>query len=32
MRKRGHCPETVDRLIYQNPLRFLSQCPKFRVS
>ncbi len=31
MRRRGHTPEAVDRLIYQNPLQFLSQCPKFRL-
>jgi uncharacterized protein len=31
MRRRGHSPEAVDRLIYQNPLRFLSQCPKFSL-
>jgi len=29
MRRRGHSPEAVDRMIYQNPLRFLSQCPNF---
>ena len=29
MRRRGHSPQNVDRLIYENPLRFLSQCPKF---
>jgi uncharacterized protein len=31
MRRRGHNPEAVDRLIYQNPVRFLSQCPKFKL-
>ncbi|MHB8520766.1 MAG: TatD family hydrolase [Limisphaerales bacterium] len=31
MRRRGHNAEAVDRLVYQNPLKFLSQCPKFRV-
>jgi predicted metal-dependent TIM-barrel fold hydrolase len=30
LRRRGHSPEEVDRVIYQNPLRFLSQCPKFK--
>jgi len=30
MRRRGHSPEEMDRLIYGNPMRFLSQCPKFR--
>jgi uncharacterized protein len=29
MRRRGHGVEEVDRLIYRNPLAFLSQCPKF---
>ena len=31
MRKRGHSNEAVDRLIFQNPARFMSQCPKFKV-
>jgi uncharacterized protein len=31
MRKRGHSEEAVDRLIYQNPLRFLGQSPKFKL-
>jgi predicted metal-dependent TIM-barrel fold hydrolase len=31
MRQRGHSAEFVDQVLYQNPLRFLSQCPKFRV-
>ena len=31
MRKRGHHAEAVDRLIFQNPARFLSQCPKFKL-
>lgn len=30
MRRRGHTAKEVDRLIYQNPLRFLSQCPRFK--
>ncbi|MEY4385079.1 MAG: hypothetical protein RLY20_362 [Verrucomicrobiota bacterium] len=29
MRKRGHSLAAIDRLIYQNPTRFLSQCPNF---
>jgi len=29
MRRRGHAPETIDALIFENPRRFLSQCPKF---
>jgi len=32
MRKRGHSAQAIDRLIYVNPLRFLSQCPKFKVN
>ena len=32
MRKRGHSAQAIDRLIYENPLRFLSQCPKFKVN
>ncbi len=31
MRKRGHSAAAVDRMIYQNPLNFMSQCPKFRL-
>lgn len=31
MRRRGHSPEFIDRVIYQNPLRFLGQCPKFTL-
>ena len=31
MRRRGYSVEAVDRLIYQNPCRFLSQCPKFKL-
>jgi hypothetical protein len=29
MRKRGHSKETIDRLIFENPAKFLSQTPKF---
>jgi predicted metal-dependent TIM-barrel fold hydrolase len=29
LRRRGHRAEAINRLIYQNPVRFLSQCPKF---
>ena len=29
MRKRGHSAGTIDTLIYQNPAKFLGQCPKF---
>jgi len=31
MRKRGHSEEAVDRFIYQNPIRFMSQSPKFTL-
>jgi hypothetical protein len=31
MRKRGHSPARIDRIIYQNPFAFLSQCPKFKL-
>jgi hypothetical protein len=30
MRRRGWTAEAIDRVIYQNPVRFLSQCPKFK--
>ncbi len=29
MRRRGHDPAAVERMIYQKPLQFLSQCPNF---
>jgi predicted metal-dependent TIM-barrel fold hydrolase len=31
MRKRGHSEEAIDKLIFQNPVKFLGQCPKFTV-
>jgi predicted metal-dependent TIM-barrel fold hydrolase len=31
MRKRGHKAEAIDKLVYQNPLKFLSQSPKFKL-
>mgnify|MGYP002381260812 FL=1 len=31
MRRRGHSAEAIDRLIYQNPIRFLSQTPQFKL-
>jgi predicted metal-dependent TIM-barrel fold hydrolase len=31
MKRRGHSVAAIDRLIYQNPHRFLSQNPKFRL-
>jgi hypothetical protein len=32
MRKRGHSAEAIDQMIYQNPARFLGQCPKFKLT
>jgi predicted metal-dependent TIM-barrel fold hydrolase len=29
MRRRGHSVQSIDRVIYENPRRFLHQCPKF---
>ncbi len=31
MKKRGHSAKAIDRLVFENPLKFLSQCPKFKV-
>ncbi|HVY70948.1 MAG TPA: TatD family hydrolase [Verrucomicrobiae bacterium] len=31
LRRRGHTPECIDQLIYQNPVRFMSQSPKFKL-
>src|SRR5215831_17203109 len=31
MARRGHSPTAVEHLVYQNPLRFLHQCPKFNL-
>jgi predicted metal-dependent TIM-barrel fold hydrolase len=31
MRRRGWSAAAIDRVIFQNPVRFLSQCPKFRL-
>jgi hypothetical protein len=31
MRKRGHSAGAIDKLIYQNPVQFMSQCPKFKI-
>jgi predicted metal-dependent TIM-barrel fold hydrolase len=30
-KKRGYTAETIDKLIYQNPARFMSQTPKFKL-
>ena len=29
MKRRGHTAELLDKVLYQNPLAFMSQCPKF---
>ena len=31
MRRRGWGADAVDRVVYQNPARFLGQCPRFKV-
>ncbi len=31
MRRRGHSAEFIDQMIFQNPGRFMSQCPKFKL-
>ena len=31
LRKRGYDAAFVDRLLYQNPVSFMSQCPKFKI-
>ncbi len=31
LRRRGHRAEEVDAIVYQNPQRFLGQCPKFKL-
>ena len=30
-RKRGHGEDWIDKVIYQNPIRFMSQSPKFKL-
>jgi predicted metal-dependent TIM-barrel fold hydrolase len=32
MRKRQHTPDWIDKVIYENPIRFMSQSPKFKLS
>jgi uncharacterized protein len=29
LRRRGHSSQAIDRMLYQNPLTFLSQNPRF---
>jgi predicted metal-dependent TIM-barrel fold hydrolase len=31
MRRRGHAEQSINRVFYENPKAFLSQCPKFQV-
>jgi hypothetical protein len=31
MRRRGWSAEAIDRVVYQNPVRFLSQNPRFQL-
>lgn len=31
MKRRGYAPDAIDKLIYQNPIRFLGQTPKFKL-
>ena len=31
LRRRGYDDEYIDRFVYQNPVRFLSQCPNFKL-
>jgi hypothetical protein len=31
MKRRGHVQDAIDKLIFQNPIRFLGQCPKFKL-
>jgi predicted metal-dependent TIM-barrel fold hydrolase len=31
MRRRGHSEATIDQLVYQNPVRFMSQSPRFTL-
>ena len=31
MKKRGHSAEQIDKVVYQNPLKFLSQNKKFKL-
>jgi predicted metal-dependent TIM-barrel fold hydrolase len=31
MQRRGHESRAIDKLIFENPAKFLGQCPKFRL-
>jgi predicted metal-dependent TIM-barrel fold hydrolase len=32
MKKRGHLPDAIDKVVYQNPQKFLRQCAKFKIA
>ena len=32
MKKRGHQPDAVNKMIFENPKKFLSQSPKFKLT
>lgn len=32
MKRRGHGEDLIDQVLFKNPVRFLSQCPKFQIS
>jgi len=32
MKKRGHSIDAIEKLVFQNPRKFLGQCPKFQLS
>ena len=32
MRRRGHPEQAINQVFYENPKRFLSQCPKFQAA
>jgi hypothetical protein len=32
LRRRGHAATAIDQVVYQNPLQFLSQSPRFTVT
>lgn len=31
MKKRGHTADKIDKMIYQNPVKFMSQSPRFKI-
>jgi hypothetical protein len=32
MKRRGWTRDAIDKVVYQNPVRFLTQCPKFKLA